>query len=80
MKPPPDITALERMTVFSGRFSAMMSRATERCTQVGESERLLGYTTIADTYKELVDEFSGLAIWVWQEETQKEAAEAEVDP
>jgi hypothetical protein len=70
--------AIEMMTVFSGRLSAMMSRARERCTQVGESERLLGFTEIADEYKEIATEIGELALWAWQEENRlKEKEEKE---
>jgi hypothetical protein len=65
--------AIEMMTVFSGRLSAKMSRARERCTQVGESERLLGFTATADMYKEIATEIGELAMWAWQEENRLKA-------
>lgn len=41
-----------------------MNRAVERCKQVAESEKLLGFTDSADMYADMAREFSGLALWV----------------
>jgi hypothetical protein len=60
---------LDWMAMFSGPLNSAMVRARERCYDIANSERLLGFNESAATYKEIAEEVSGLALWVNQEET-----------
>lgn len=43
-----------------------MNHAMDRCNEVADSERLLGFADSAEMYKDMAQEFSGLALWVLQ--------------
>lgn len=48
-------------------FRQMMNSARDRCFNVAESERLLGYDDTAIMYCEMAREFHQLDLWVLQE-------------
>jgi hypothetical protein len=48
-------------------FREMMKRAQQRCANVGESERLLGYTENCQVYRDMAGEFKNLDMWVMQQ-------------
>jgi hypothetical protein len=62
--------AIDTLMVFSGRLNTKMANARERCKQISESEKLLGFTDTADLYREISEEVNGLALWVHQEENR----------
>lgn len=57
-----------RVGSYSFHLHAMMVRAKQRCLDVSESERLLGYIDTAEAYKTLAWEVEALALWASQEE------------
>ena len=48
-------------------FRQMMNNAQQRCYNVAESERLLGYTDTCQLYKDMAGEFTYLDLWVAQQ-------------
>lgn len=69
------MSEVARVGAYSFHLHAMMTRAKQRCLDVSESERLLGYTTTAEAYKTLAWEVEALALWASQEERRMRGEE-----
>jgi hypothetical protein len=52
----------------------MFVRAEGRCRNIARSERLLGYDDMSQTYNDMADEFTFLALWAHQVMYQLPAA------
>jgi hypothetical protein len=52
---------------FPGKLIKMFGRARERCLQLAESERLLGYADSAKDYRDIAYELETLGLWAARE-------------
>jgi hypothetical protein len=62
------MSEVARVGSYSFHLHAMMTRAKQRCLDVSQSERMLGYIDTADAYQLLAEEVESLALWASQEE------------
>jgi hypothetical protein len=59
---------------FPQEFSRTMERARIRCSDLGNSEKVLGYVDSGRVYSALAEEFRGLPSWLFQEISRANAA------
>jgi len=55
---------------FPQEFSRAMERAKNRCSDLSNSERILGYMDSYQVYRDIAEEFKGLSAWLFQEITR----------
>jgi hypothetical protein len=55
---------------YPQEFSRVMERARVRCSDLGKSEKVMGYMDSYQVYSDLADEFRVLPSWLFQEITR----------
>jgi hypothetical protein len=59
---------------YPQEFSRVMERARVRCSDLGKSEKVLGYMDSYQAYSDMAEELRGLPAWLFQEITRANAS------